>query len=104
MSTCTSCKGVKVAKERSLAAEAVARAAEAQCRKEMDSSWTSVLVNELNPLAQEDPQLEELLRSFGWTGTQFQSPPDLDKLAAALARKAEKVAKPSKPEMKTLEQ
>ena len=54
--------------------EAVARAAKAQCRKEVDSTWTLVFVNELKPLAQESPQLEELLRSFGWTGTQFQSP------------------------------
>lgn len=63
---------------------AVQQAQQAKRRGVLDSDWVEDLGDDIAPLASEYQELAGLLRNFGWSATQFRSPPNLDDLAAAL--------------------
>jgi len=54
----------------------------------LDSKWSSSLSVSLRPLAQNNSKLRNRLTNFGWTGTQFRTPPNLEELLSTLEAKA----------------
>lgn len=53
----------------------------------LESTWTSTLSDSLRPHAQSNKELDNMLFQFGWTGTQFRTPPNPNALLTALGER-----------------
>lgn len=85
------------------AAHAVAAAIVDDAQGSQASEWVAFLSYRIRDLAQNSAKLSNILSEFGWTGTDFQAPPNLTQLLSKLEAHSAEQARPQTKLQKVLD-